>query len=331
MSAWCDDISVLFDVDRAAHDDGNPFHAHFDLYHFGHSVLAYLDSSTARYLRNSRKSARDGIDSILLQLFLEGGVQFGVGNQTTYAEANDIVVFDLTQPIDNINQKFRHITAVWPRTRIEEVVPDIHRWHGHTLPRDNPSVRLLRQHMMTSYELAPRFSPQEGLRVEAAAIDLVGAATANRDGLPEGGPSGSALKEMLIYQIKRHIRRNLDSIEQNPDQIAAHFGISRRRLYKLMEPMGGIAHYQTRLRLQRCLSDLQDPNNAGLNISEVAYRWGFGNLATFNRNFKNTFGLKPSDARSQFVTGVPPASSRNERCSTAIRAEHQQWFIALDI
>ena len=329
---WREDISVLFDLERAPIEDPEPFHAVFDLYHFGHSVLGHLDASPGRYLRSPRKAARDGMDSILLQLFLEGGLQFGVGRRTTHAKTGDIVVFDLSQPVDNINLKFEHLTIMWPRSAIEEVVPDIARWHGYTLPRDNPAVELLRRHMISSHDLASRFTAQEGLRVENAALSLTTAAMTGNNSLEEPAPS-PAMAEVLIYQIKRHIRKNLGSVDQSPDLIARHFGISRRRLYQLLEPVGGIARYQRQLRLKRCLSDLQSPEHSHRRISEIAFRWGFNNLGTFNRNFRAAFGITPSDARCHDHKGIliEPSTHPRPGAEDAVGAEHQQWFMALGI
>lgn len=165
FAAWREDISVIFDVEPSPLHDSKPHHATFDLFQFGQSVLAGLYASAGRYVRTVRKATQDGLDAILLQLFVEGDVQFGVGQRTTYATAGEIVVFDLAQPVDNINSTFRHITCMWPRTEIEEMIPDIARWHGCALPKKNPSVELLRQHMVSCYELAPRFNPNKDNRL----------------------------------------------------------------------------------------------------------------------------------------------------------------------
>lgn len=332
LAAWREDISVIFDWEATQLKDARLFHATFDLYHFGHSVLAGLKSSSGRYIRSSRKASRDGMDSILLQLFLEGGVQFGVGQRTTYAQRGDIVVFDLAQPVDNINQKFHHITAVWPRPEIEAVVPNIARWHGLCLPRENASVALLRQLLISSYQLASQFLPEAGLRIEEAMLALAGAGMAG-DGLPDTPEATPVLREVLSYQIKRHIRENLGAPDQSPEQIARHFGISRRNLYQLFQSMGGIARYQRHLRLQRCLADLQNPQLAQLQISEIAYRWGFRHPATFNRNFREAFGRSPSEARCQAkddrlkINSAAPGIAR----ASQLQSEHQKWFMSIGI
>lgn len=332
FAAWKEDMSVIFDVEESPVRDDGPYHATFDLYNFGHSVIGGLKASTGRYVRSMSKALKDGLDAILLQLFVEGGVQFGVGQRTTYARAGDIVVFDLAKPVDNINTRFSHITSMWPRVEIERVLPNIARWHGYALPRKSPAVALLKQHLISCYKLAPRFSLEEGRRVEAATLSLACAAMADSELLPDAD-SNSPMAEMLTYQIKRYIRENLGACDLAPAQIARHFGISRTSLYTLLEPLGGISRYQLHLRLQRCFADLQDPAQAHRHISEIAYRWGFNHPATFNRNFRKAFGITPGDARAGALGEIciigtsSPARTKAEN----IIKEHHQWFRSIGI
>ncbi|MCD8483473.1 MAG: helix-turn-helix domain-containing protein [Verrucomicrobia bacterium] len=330
-AAWHEDISIIFDHGRPPVEDRTPFHACFDVYHFGHSALGELRASSGHYVRTKRKIAIDGMDSIMLQLFLEGGVQFGVGQRTTYADAGDIVLFDLAQPVDNINRKFHNISLLWPREAIEATVPNIGRWHGRTLPRENPTVSLLRKHMLASCDLAPRFSQAQGQRIEQATLVLAGAALAESALVPEHLETPT-MRDLLTCHIKNHIRKHLGDPNLSPERIALHFGISRRQLYQLLESVGGIARYQMHLRLQRCMADLQSQHNAHLQISEIAYRWGFRNLTTFNRNFRQAFGMTASDVRNcrnQTSTLKGLAANFLVNGQREGLAEHQQWFKSL--
>jgi len=336
FSGWREDMSVIFDVEPVPGHTvkRETFHATFELYHFGRSVLGGLSSSMARYVRSQRKAARDALDAILLQVFLEGGVQFGVGQRTTYAETGDIVVFDLAQPVDNTNRNFHHITSMWPRAALEEVVPNIAAWHGLTLPKESPGTALLRKHMISSFELASHFTVEQGHRVEDATLCLAGAAFAGVNP-GEAAAETPAMKELLVYQIKRYIRQNLGLTDLSPDRIARKFGISRRQLYHFMEPVGGITRYQRRLRLQRCLSDLQNPEHARLTLSEIAYRWGFKHPATSNRSFRAAFGTTPGEARAGALVERTSSPFKNgdfgDKPKTHTATEHQQWFHAIGI
>ena len=175
--------------------------------------------------------------------------------------------------------------------------------------------------------MACHLNSEQGKRVEAATLALAGAAMSGSE-FPDDGGVDPAMEEVLTYQIKRYIRKNLSTSTLSPEKIARHFGISRTRLYEILEPVGGIANYQRHLRLQRCLADLQNPLHANLQISEIAYRWGFNNLATFNRNFRKAFEMTPGEARASAFGGIRVAamSMAFERRNGQIQREHHQWF-----
>ena len=50
-------------------------------------------------------------------------------------------------------------------------------------------------------------------------------------------------------------------------------------------------------RLERCRSALEDPSQAHRSLSEIAYSWGFSDLAHFGRSFRVAFGSLPSQYR----------------------------------
>ncbi len=307
-------------------EDVGEFHATFKLYNFGQSVLGELDSSAARYLRSRKKILSDGLDSILLQLFLEGGVRFGSGTQTTYAEKGDIVVFDLNRPVDNFNTTFKHLTMMMPREMMDAAIPNISRWHGHVLPHQNPAARLLRDLMISSFEMAPRFDTEAGRHVESATVALAAAAMSGNATFAEGAVDED-VESVLTYQIKRHIRTHLGSEDLTPEALAKAFGVSRSQIYRLMEPLGGVASYVRQLRLQRCMNELGDPRFAHLNVSEIAYRSGFTHLTTFNRSFRETFGMTPSEAREKNRHAhLSALSEKNERFRRNPVLRHHEWF-----
>lgn len=324
FGAWREDVSLLFDVEDPDCEKGAPFRATFDLYNFGQSVLAELDSSGARYRRSRKMILSDGIDSVLLQLFVEGEVQFRTGSRATYVRSGDIVEFDLNQQVDNLNSSFKHLTFMLPRALVDKSIPVFNRWHGQILPNGSPSVRLLRQHLLSSFEMAALFDPEAGRHVEIATVSLAAAAMSGCSPRPEG-PASEAVENSFIYLIKRYIRSHLSSQSLSPETLANHFGVSRAQIYRVMEPVGGIASYVRDLRLHQCLSDLCDPKQAHLNISEIAYRSGFRCLSTFNRSFRENFGVAPRIAREENLLhqllAKPPRSD-----DAAKHRLHHEWF-----
>jgi AraC-like DNA-binding protein len=54
-------------------------------------------------------------------------------------------------------------------------------------------------------------------------------------------------------------------------------------------------------RLDTCRAALRDDRQRALNISEIAYRWGFSDLSHFNKTFRQRFDCTPGEWRNEGV------------------------------
>ncbi|MFP4156810.1 MAG: helix-turn-helix domain-containing protein [Opitutales bacterium] len=319
FSAWREGISSIFQLERTPGlDCGESFHARLEVYQFPQMGLSQVQSTRARYVRNRHKISQDGVDMILVQLFVKGGVQFGVGKETRYGRAGDIVLFDLAQTNDNINSDFCHVTAGIARERVEAVIPDIARYHGAILPRKDPSVSLLRSHLASTFDLAHALHPNATASVEEATLVLLQAAIRGLAAPPVVGAAGHT---SLAYQVRRYIRRHLGDPDLSPERIAGLFGLSRARLYRVMQPVDGVAAYIREQRLRACRRDIENPALGELTIGEIAYRRGFRELRSFNRLFRQRFSATPTEMRKQLVD----PSCQDEKALPE-RFEYEAWI-----
>ena len=110
----------------------------------------------------------------------------------------------------------------------------------------------------------------------------------------------SATQAAILNRICQTIERKLEDPELTPARVAQAEGISERYLQKLFEGAGdNFTHYVRERRLQRAWPDLSNPAEAHQSISEIAYRYGFGDSAHFSRTFRHRFGLSPREFRQQ--------------------------------
>lgn len=130
--------------------------------------------------------------------------------------------------------------------------------------------------------------------VVEATRSLVAACLApSRDRLAEArGP----IDATLLRRARRLIDGRLASPDLSSDMLCADLGVSRSRLYKLFEPLGGIASYIRRQRLLRIRAALSDSMD-GRSISRIAGEWGFVDASAFSRTFRHEFGISPKEAR----------------------------------
>jgi acetamidase/formamidase/AraC-like DNA-binding protein len=128
---------------------------------------------------------------------------------------------------------------------------------------------------------------------------------------------GSSTRAAAVNRICQMIERELADPELTPARVAQNEGISERYLQKLFEGVGdNFSHYLRERRLQRAWTDLANPLEAHYTISEIAYRYGFGDSAHFSRTFRARFGLSPREFRHQNAERI---------AISATTAGHRGW------
>ena len=104
----------------------------------------------------------------------------------------------------------------------------------------------------------------------------------------------------LFNDIKAIATAALDDPALSPAQVAQKAGVSVRTLHRIFQASGETFWSWIRdRRLERCHAELTAPANSKRTITEVAFRWGFNELSTFDRNFRKRYGASPRQVRSK--------------------------------
>lgn len=112
------------------------------------------------------------------------------------------------------------------------------------------------------------------------------------------------LGHTLRERARRAIRENLAAPGLNPDYLCRALGVSRSRLYRLFEGVGGVNRYIQRQRLRNA-RDLLTDSSICRNVMQVAEAVGFADHSGFSRAFRAEFGYSPTEARAAAQTGLP--------------------------
>ncbi|HEY1322858.1 MAG TPA: helix-turn-helix domain-containing protein [Streptosporangiaceae bacterium] len=141
------------------------------------------------------------------------------------------------------------------------------------------------------------YQPTSAARLCTVMMDLVAMAVAERGGQPDGLPSESQERTLLL-RIHAFIEQHLGDTGLEPAIIAAAHHVSLRNLYRLFEAEDTtVAGWIRRRRLERCRRDLADPALRAVPVSAVAARWGLPDSAHFSRLFRRTYGVPPAEYR----------------------------------
>jgi len=126
------------------------------------------------------------------------------------------------------------------------------------------------------------------------------------------GSAATSVRAAHLYRIERFIRTNLAAGNLSPQMVADGCGISVRYLHQLFAIQGEtVCGWIRNQRLLMCDETLSDPA-CRRSISEIAYRWGFGDQAQFSRHYRKQFGRTPSDAR-EVARATAPVRLRPRR------------------
>ncbi|MBP2316857.1 helix-turn-helix domain-containing protein [Azospirillum soli] len=308
--AWRDIVSVLFDVAVPDTDAVSAFRIKVDSYHLGPLLVGSVASNAQLFRRSPATIARSGVDHYFVQLYTQGGYAGEAEGHPIRLEPGDVSVLDLSQTLQTQAEDFSNITFVVPRPVLAPLLKNSDGLHGMVLSGRSGLGYLLANYMRTVYATVGSLTPEEGAGITQATASLIagcfGPATEAREVAAVGQ------KKALFLAIKRYIDENLASPELTADLLVREFRVSRATLFRMFEPLGGLAGYIRDRRLFRCFAEITSPANAHRSIGDLAYNWGFGNEAAFSRAFRRAFDMSPREARSA--------------ATDARRAVHQRLF-----
>lgn len=110
-------------------------------------------------------------------------------------------------------------------------------------------------------------------------------------------------------RLRRAARAIINAELQDPllstQQLARRLHCSARHLQRAFKETGEpLAKLILNHRLDRCYSDLIDPANREISITDIAVRWGFSDMTSFSGAFKQRFGYPPREARKAMQTSL---------------------------
>jgi AraC-like DNA-binding protein len=145
------------------------------------------------------------------------------------------------------------------------------------------------------YEEAEAMSVEEGIFALEAYLDIFARCITR----PETVPTELGHCAQLRPRVEHFIETHLSEPTLSPALIAAAASISVRHLHRIFAAKGcTVREWIRERRLERCRTDLADPRLREQNITDIAFDWGFSDLAHFSRCFKQVFGVSPREFRA---------------------------------
>jgi AraC-like DNA-binding protein len=322
---WRSGMAPLFAMDSADSEARSSFGAQMTSYQFADVAIASGQASAATFERTAPLIARSGIDNIAVLVYAKGGCALDVEGRAAEVRAGDVCFLDLSRPVNLRAPDYESLTLILPRAALAPSLADLDGLHGQALQKSNPLNTILVNHLRTLFAQAPSLSAADGRAAAKGTAALIAAFA---------GPSANGRDTMArtesatsLHALRRFIEAHLYNMDMGPEFICRQLGISRAKLYRAFEPMGGVSHYILQRRLTLAYRMLIDPADADQRVGAIASRCGFGNVSVFSRAFRDAYAMSPTELRDAF--------ERDELADVRFSGEAgfgtmSRWLLGLD-
>lgn len=277
-------------------NDVDGFATTCSIWNLGSTVLVAGNYSPMISTRPMRAIRADQFDHYSLRVNF-GPPSFAkvdIDGQRFVANAGEAVVTDRAKPSIYHSPGGFVVVLLVARDALDALLPRPMKLHG-AVPR-GPCAALLNDHLMALTKHVAELTTDEAKAASTATTSLLAASLAATPSALE--QAASAIDASLRRQMMRYIDAHLGSARLSADTLCQAFKVSRTTLYRLFEPMGGVAQEIKARRLKRIHQALTSPEMAPRQVAVVAEQFGFPDPTYFSRAFRQCFGYTPSQARA---------------------------------
>lgn len=315
VEAYAQVLRPSFELELPADAAPGAFSAEAEVCFLPDLVVSRARSTGCRLVRTAETIAARGTDQMLVVCYVRGHFDLMTDGAVRRVEPGELAVIDLSQEVTIAAPQVDNLGLAIARPQLEKYVPSVHRAHGFVRPDDALS-RLLRSSMETIIANAATMTLVDARGVVDATLQLVAACLQplSRQVTETGSNTAS------LVALKAHIEERLLDANLGQQALLAAFGLTRSTLYRLFEPLGGVAAYITRRRLDYAFRRLSDTRLPHEPVSALAARLGFSHPSAFTRAFKDAFGLSPRQVQALRET------ARDHQYPLLISGEPMQHF-----
>jgi AraC-like DNA-binding protein len=225
-----------------------------------------------------------------VRLYGPGETRVDADGRRLALTAGAFVITDMSRPERMEADAGSTIAVFVPRDSLDRLLPAPLDLHGAVTSA--ASSAMLVGHLGLLAERLPAMRAEEVPHACQAFMQLLAASLA-----PSAATLAMARPHVDAAQrraIGRYIDTHLGDEQLDASALAARFRISRATLYRLFEPLGGVAIHIKERRLAR-IHSLLLYGTGDLSLARLAEAHGFRHATHFSRDFRQQFGYRPSD------------------------------------
>jgi AraC-like DNA-binding protein len=292
---WADWVDRLFHGLQSDLYGDTGFDGRMSTLHAGDVVLTRLEANRHRVVRSSSLVRQSELGYLKIVAPYVGCAGVEQKGREAWVTPDQWSLYDTTDSYAVANPvRVEHLIVMIPKDRLAERGLSLDALMARRLGGSGGVSRLALETMRSAYRELPGMSETAARGVGDAITQFVHLSMLDLAGIGTAVTQREALRE----RIKQHVTERLADPGLSVDAIALALNCSRRQLYNAFaEEPDGVAGYILRRRLECCRATLADRAQQHRSITDIAFSFGFQNMAHFSRVFRTHLGLPPSDYR----------------------------------
>lgn len=308
FEAWRTAIAPLHETTPS--EGANGLSVATTVWNLGNLVAAHGRYPAQTAERNAAVIRRSGAAGYRLHMTVAGPpVGFEIGDERHLVGPGALMLTDLTQESRQLaTGRNETIVLYLSRPAVEALVPRAADLHGLVL--HSRLSGLLRHHVSGLVAALPGTPAAAAPGLAQATIQLLAAAVSGV--VPPEGQPRRAVESALRSRIAEYIEAHLLDPRLNQEHLCRTFHMSRATLYRLFQPLGGVAAFVLERRLARIRAALLDPQRHH-HLGRLAEEHGFVSQSHMTRAYKARYGMTPGQTgRDSGVPSAPTAPGRTD-------------------
>jgi len=290
---FADAMHKLFAVDLAVEQqDFAAFHSQITAY--SGRLLRFAALRFSPHLTRSQQFLRPTRWLVTLQR--EGVAYVAQGGRSSEIRAGDLFMIDPARPFSIETEHIYTQSMYVEPDSLRRLIPEADALTATAVSCSGGAARVLANFVDELFASANTLDEFQADHLANALPFMLGAAFSSTARQLATAPS--RLRALHRQRVSDYLRDNLRDSALDANSVAQAVGLSTRYLYELFA--GDKESLMKRVwsqRLEQCRSDLSSPTLAARSIGEIAYSWGFNDVAHFSRSFKQRYGVAPREFR----------------------------------
>jgi AraC-like DNA-binding protein len=304
---WQRSVSELFVRLDVTSQAAEGFHMKVSRTMLGTVMYARNTGSQQHLFRKASHIERGSEDVLVFLLANQGRTAVVQDDREAVLEPGEFAMFDATRAYElKMSGENTHTVLQVPRALLNKRIARSDRYTALPFAPARPLARLAFDFVVNVSNVADDIGAGYAGALSEQALDLLAMALCER--LDDEPLDSTTHRSAMLYRLKTYVQTHLADPELSIAQVASAMDISTRYVNNLLaDEATSFRRHLLERRLEQCRRDLSSARLAHRQIGEIAYAWGFNDLAHFSRAFKESYGASPRSFRQAMLLSSPEA------------------------